>query len=525
MTDKEFRPEEKEGAADRSSEPKPLKPLVRVKKDIIGEYHGKHEAEPSEYHGRHEAEPSEYHGRHEAEPSEYHGRYEAEPAVYRGKYEAEPSEYRGKHEAPPKPAADRNSYAEKTRKYNAVVDDDDFYEDEEEAAETGRAKNIIVKIVSIAVTLVVMCLLVLNVPICVDKETGKNISLVTLFKKWQPAAKEGFLDKENVILNKDTDVVGDDYNDGLDLPQLIEGQYTVLFLGFEPDEYNTDIMWVMQFDIGHGKLNILQIPRDTCLPDYTTSVTRKFNSIYSMGDQTINPPIQRTVNAVQENFGIPIDAYVTTTCPDIVKIIDLIGGVPIHIENEIVFEPDKVIPAGDVVLSGEQSEWFIRFRREWLQGDIGRMQNQRRFMAAAMSKLNSIVEDEGKVKLYSYIKEIYDNDLLYTDLSVGDIGKLADFASTISMENAVVNMVPGEDASFYAADGKVYSVYSVHKQATIDLLNKYYRPYQTAMTEADTSIVELVTDYQYNILDDTTASFDDIQGSTEPIRDPNVTPW
>lgn len=524
MTNKEFRPEEFEGAAGSSSKPKPLKPLVRVKKDAGGEYHGKHEAEPTEYHGRYEAQPSEYHGKYEAEPTEYHGRYEAEPTEYHGKYEAEPTGYRGRHEAPPKPEAKKNAYAARTPVYEEVGENDDLYEDEK-PAKSGRVKNIIIKIASVAATLVLMFVLVLNVPICVDKDTGKNISLITLFKNWRPAAGEGFLDKDNVVLNKDPDVVADDYNDGLDLPQLIEGQYTVLFLGFEPDEYNTDIMWVMQFDIGHGKLNILQIPRDTCLPDYTTSVTRKFNSIYSMGDPNINPPIQRTVNAVQENFGIPIDAYVTTTCPDIVEIIDLIGGVPIHIDNEIIFEPGKIIPAGDVVLSGAQSEWFIRFRREWLQGDIGRMQNQRRFMAAAMNKLNSIVEDEGKMKLYSYIKEIYDNDLLYTDLSVGDIGKLADFASTISMENAVVNMVPGEDAFFYAADGKTYSVYSVHKQATIDLLNKYYRPYQRDMTEADTSIVELVTDYQYNILDDTTASFDDIQDSTEPIRDSNVKPW
>ena len=104
--------------------------------------------------------------------------------------------------------------------------------------------------------------------------------------------------------------------------------------------------------------------------------------------------------------------------------------------NEIIYEADKIIPAGDVVLNGQQAEWFIRFRREWMQGDIGRMQNQRRFMAAAMQKLFNIVEEEGQLKLYSYIKEIYDKDLLYTDLSIGDMSKLADFASTISMEDA-----------------------------------------------------------------------------------------
>ncbi|MDE5569936.1 MAG: LCP family protein, partial [Ruminococcus sp.] len=203
----------------------------------------------------------------------------------------------------------------------------------------------------------------------------------------------------------------------------------------------------------------------------------------------------------------------------------IIGGVPIHIDNEIVFEPDKIIPEGDVVLDGNQSVWFIRFRREWVQGDIGRMQNQRRFMAAAMGKLSNIIENEGRLKLYSYIKEIYDNDLLYTDLSIGDMSKIADFASTISMEKAQVNMVPGEDAVFYAVDGNAYSVYSVHKQETIDLLNEYYRPYQRKMTESDTSIVELITEHQYETYDDMGASLDDIEKSTEPVRDPSVIPY
>lgn len=388
-------------------------------------------------------------------------------------------------------------------------------------------KDFLVKFIAIVSSVVIIFALVLNMPIVADTEGGVNISLINLFKNQKPAAKEGELNKDNVIqnLNIDDDAVPDDFDDGLDLPQLVEGQYSVLFLGFEPDEYNTDIMWIFQFDIGHGGLNILQIPRDTCLPDYTSSVTKKFNSIYTMGDPEVQPPIQRVVNAVQENFGIPIDAYVTTTCDDIVKIIDIIGGVPIHIDNEIVFEPDKVIPEGDVVLDGNQSVWFIRFRREWVQGDIGRMQNQRRFMAAAMGKLSNIIEDEGRLKLYSYIKEVYDNDLLYTDLSIGDMSKIADFASTISMEKAQVNMVPGEDAVFYAVDGNAYSVYSVHKQETIDLLNEYYRPYQRKMTESDTSIVELITEHQYETYDDMGASLDDIEKSTEPVRDSNVAPY
>ena len=101
------------------------------------------------------------------------------------------------------------------------------------------------------------------------------------------------------------------------------------------------------------------------------------------------------------------------------------------------------------------------------------------------------------------------------------MSKVADFASTLSMENVTVNMVPGEGAMFYAADGNEYDVYSVHKQATIDMLNKYYRPYQLPMTPYDTSIVELITDYEYTGYDDTSATLDELEDSTEPVRDPN----
>lgn len=524
--------------------PKPIRKLVKVNKNKLNPAVNRPESyttppyqqtPPIQQQPQQNVNPmpqkqEQYAGKHEApqpEPRNYRGKHEKPPQqVYRGMHEAVPAEeYHGLHEAPPKedekvqyePSPDiamiplRKATDFENGKFRKYRESNSSW------------KDILIKVMSIAASLVIMSAMILNMPILVDKKTGNNVSIVYTVKHWQPANKEGDLDKTNVQLNISTDIT-EDFNDGLDLPQLVEGQYSILFLGFDQEEFNSDVMWVVQFDIGNAKMNILQIPRDCCLPDYTSSITRKFNSVYSMGDPDLIP-IQRIVNAVQENFGIPIDAYVTTACFDIQKMVDIIGGIPIHLDNEIIYEADKIIPAGDVVLNGAQAEWFIRFRHEWLQGDIGRMQNQRRFMAAAMKKLVSISKDEGKLKLYSYIKEIFDNDYIYTDLSVDDLSKVADFAATLSMENVRVNMVPGEDAKFPAEDGNVYDVYSVHKQATIDLLNAYYRPYQTPMTEDDTTIVELVTDYQYLGLDDTSQSMEELETATEPIRDPNKKPW
>ena len=529
--------------------PKPLKKLVRVKKNASAprpgsgsfmqqpyqaepvpqkEYKGKYEAEPAvEYHGSHEAEPAKpYKGKHEAEPSKpYKGKYEAEPEKpYKGKHEAEPSKpYVGKHEAAPKLKLKRNNQQNENiiEPEDYDTEDDEIVEDEIISEGGFSFKDFAVKLLAVAASLAIIGALILNMPIFVDRKTKDNVSFIYLIKHWQPLAKEGELDKTQVEVKIDPEVVEDDFTDGLDLPQLVEGQYSVLLLGFDEDVFNADVMWVVQFDLAAFKINILQIPRDCCLPDYTSSPTGKINSVYQLGDSTVNPPIQRVVNAVQENFGIPIDAYVTTVCYDIVDMVDLIGGIPIHIDNEIMYEGDKIIPAGDIVLTGRQAEWFIRFRREWLTGDIGRMQNQRRFMAAAMQKLLSIVQDEGKIKLYGYLKEIYDNEYINTDMSLGDMSMLANFAGNLTMDSVQVNMVPGEDASYYAFDGEVYDVYSVHKQATIDLMNKYYRPYQKKMTEYDTAIAELVTDYKYVGLDDTSDTLDDLLNSAEPERDPS----
>lgn len=494
-------------------------------------------------------------------PKQYKGRYEAEPVpkdVYQGKYSSETSKeiepqkydsemsfetYNGRYAAdvpeeesepvrsirklPEISESDKKkkqkkekSMKKKSEKNKAEKNKTEKITDEELPPPRKRRKkkkkkssmtDFLVSLVSISASLFLIGFMVLNMPIIKDTANGENVSIINFVKNFQPLVHvEGQLRENTMDLQIDPEIVDVDFSDGLDLPQLVEGQYTVLFLGFDEEEFNTDVIWVCQFDIGHAELNILQIPRDTCLPDYTDSPTGKFNSIYAMGQKYVNPPIQRVVNAVQENFGIPIDAYITTSCNDIEEMVDLVGGIPITLDEEVIYEADKRIPAGETVLSGEQAEWFVRFRWALAEGDIGRMKNQRRFMAAAMEKLFSIVNDEGRVKLYSYLKTIYDNEYIYTNMSLGDIGMLADFAATLSMENVRVNMVPGEGAKYEAPDGEVYDIYSVHKIATLNMLNNYFRPYQSIMTSSDSSLVEYVTDYQNTAYDDTSDNLQSI---------------
>ncbi|MBE6862294.1 MAG: LytR family transcriptional regulator [Ruminococcus sp.] len=381
-------------------------------------------------------------------------------------------------------------------------------------------KNTLVKTGAIVLSLMLMVLMIFNLPIIAYNKEGKpieHISIMTFIKRWQPLVNvEGELEPNSMSnLNINSEIVNDGFTDGLDLDQIIEGQFSVLVLGFDESSGNSDVNWVFQFDIAAAKLNVLQIPRDSCLPYYTTSYTGKFNSIYSMGDST-KTPIQRVVNAVQDNFGIPIDAYITTNCYDIVDMVDLIGGIPISLDERIVYEPDKIIPAGDTVLNGQQAEWFVRYRHGFSEGDIGRVKNQRKFLAAAMQRLLNIIEEDGKMTFYGYLKEIYENQYILTNLSLESITKLADLAATISLDNVQVNMVPGEGAWYYPQGHDKQSIWSIHKQATIDMLNKYYRPYQHDMTLPESAIIEIVTDYVTNSYDNTSDTLQELQDGAVP---------
>ena len=521
-----------------------------------------------------------YQGRYGAEPDEMKGGYVRETAAYRGKYAADNSSdnrefgpvtissadeeglqyrsegdyYKAKHGAGTlRPAAEMEAtrpdedYESDTaaevierslRKADEVVEQERRRAARDAAAGAPKKKSskkggkkrkraktsndTWIKSGSIILSLVLVLVMLLNMPILWYKKAGQpdeRVSVIKYFKRWQPTVEiEGELHQNTMDLKINTDVVQEDYTDGLELPQLVEGQYSVLFVGFDESEQLTDVVWVCQFDIGNGQLNILQIPRDLAVPDYTSSVTCKFNSVYMEGNRYITPPIQRVVNAVQENFGIPIDAYITTACFDIADMVDLVGGIPMHVENEIMYEADKIIPEGDVTLSGAQAEWFVRFRREWSEGDIGRMKNQRKFMAAAMQKLLSIVKDEGRIKLYSYLNQVYKNRWIATNMSLEDLSKLADFASTLTMDTVRVNMVPGEGTNYTAEDGMEYSFYSVHKYAAITMLNQYYRPYQQKLSLDDVTLVEYIKDYNNRAYDDTGATLNEVEQSDEPKR-------
>ena len=142
-------------------------------------------------------------------------------------------------------------------------DEHGYYAPRKTKRKTARG-DIAVMVAAIVVSVVLILLMVLNAPIINFKKlegttlTTQQVSIMKYWKLWQPLVdKEGTLakvDSNDAALNLKSDL-DSDINDGLDLEQTIEGQYTILFLGMDESGELSDVDWVLQFDLIAGGMN------------------------------------------------------------------------------------------------------------------------------------------------------------------------------------------------------------------------------------------------------------------------------
>ena len=378
--------------------------------------------------------------------------------------------------------------------------------------------------ISIIVGVIIIAVMVLNIPIIAISKTDKSgntyteyVSILNWVKSRQPMVeKEGELSKDTNSYELKSEAAEVDDKRDFTNDQIIEGQFTVLCLGFDEDRSNSDVIMLFLFDIVNDKINILQIPRDSFVPDFTSCENGKINSVYSMGDENLIP-IQRIVDVVRDTFGIPIDRYITTGCDDIVDMVDLIGGIPINLPEDVYYSYDKILYAGEQVLDGTQAELFVRARKGYIEGDIGRVKAQRLFLAAAMEK----ALDMGTIQLTKFLTEVYNKGYIGTDLTLQEMSILSDFGSNVDLDDVTVQMVPGEAVDDYNG----YSVWSIHKDATVDIINEYFRPYQPELSYDDLPITEIIeSDYQTtDIYDDTEDTLQEIADGATPGESKKVT--
>lgn len=197
-----------------------------------------------------------------------------------------------------------------------------------------------------------------------------------------------------------------------------------------------DTIVLIHYDPLSSKVSLLSIPRDSYveIPGYHP---QKINAAYVFGR------IELTKRVVENLTGIRIDKYIIINTPGIVKLVDLLGGIPVEVEKDMRYT-DRAgklyinLKAGKYRLSGKQAEGYLRFRSDAL-ADIGRISRQQKFLKALAESLAS---PRAFLKAPFIIEVVLNN--MKTDLSLREFILLGNTARMLELKEIVNQTVPGE---------------------------------------------------------------------------------
>jgi LCP family protein required for cell wall assembly len=156
---------------------------------------------------------------------------------------------------------------------------------------------------------------------------------------------------------------------------------TLIFAHVDPD---TDHVIMVQF------------PRDLYV-DIPGQSENRINSALQLGRN-------RLVQTVEQLTGLEVNRYAQVNIAGFKELVDAIGGVRVCIPEPIPFDPNTGIEVppeevGMVHFDGDRALRFVRSRR-FVTGDFQRIQNQQKFLAAAINKLVSLetIFNPGRIK-------------------------------------------------------------------------------------------------------------------------------
>lgn len=224
----------------------------------------------------------------------------------------------------------------------------------------------------------------------------------------------------------------------------------------------------------YGKdINIISIPRDSKVYIANRNKPDKINHAFAYGGPDLS------VKTVEETFGVRIDHYIALSNEGLIKFIDTIGGLPIYIEKDMYYHDSTAglhieLTQGEHVLNGEQTEGYLRFRKDAL-GDIGRIRRQQWFFNALMARLK---EPSVLVKLPEVLKVM--PKYIKTDLSVYELSQYAAMVKSIDTSSIQVATLPGTPST-----KGIVSYWILDPDKTQEIINKLvYRDKPAPLTEA-----------------------------------------
>jgi LCP family protein required for cell wall assembly len=224
----------------------------------------------------------------------------------------------------------------------------------------------------------------------------------------------------------------------------------------------SDAMLVASVNPEDKTINLLSIPRDTKVNIPGHKGYEKIAHAYFYGGSTL------AVQTVEETLHIPIHYYVAIDWQAFIKIVDILGGVDLYVEQDMDYEDPYAnlrihLTKGYQHLDGQKAGEYVRFRHDEL-GDIGRVQRQQRLLKALSDDtlhLGTIL----KLPALANTIQQYVN----TDMTLFTMAKLVNGLKGFKTGGLRAEMLPG---NFVTIDGLSYWV--LEQEQTKKLIERLF---------------------------------------------------
>jgi LCP family protein required for cell wall assembly len=174
-------------------------------------------------------------------------------------------------------------------------------------------------------------------------------------------------------------IAGDDSRNGIS-----RTQQDALHLGSVGANASDSIMLL---HMGTGKPVLISIPRDSYVP-IPGHGSNKINAALAFGGPAL------LVQTVESVTGLRIDHYMGIGFGGLANVVNTVGGVQMCVKTAVPADPTgdsgfKGLAAGCHNLNGTQAIAFVRDRHSFATSDLQRIQDQRAFLSALLSKATS----------------------------------------------------------------------------------------------------------------------------------------
>ncbi len=255
----------------------------------------------------------------------------------------------------------------------------------------------------------------------------------------------------------------------------------ILFLGVDSQAGLCDVMVLVGINFTEGTVTAVQIPRDTYAA-YTSADYKKLNGAYtSLGGA------DKTADFIGDSFGVEIHGYMCINLDTFADIVDAVGGVDINLPCNMYYsDPEQGLyinlKKGYTHLDGNAARQFVRYRSGYANGDLGRIDAQKLFLAAMLEKLVSDFSPALALKISSAL------DGVETNMEITDAVSFAARALKLKLDSVRIMTLPGKAA---VAEISGASYYVLSRASCEELFKAYFDG-----GEFDGERVFLNTDYK-----------------------------